>query len=204
MFYFEGTNICFSNGKKLPAAEWLCQQSMKNSLAFRGLSALCKKEALPETAPVPASVENGQLLFNTTNTESMICIALAFLRSQSIPVNLCENCGRFFVPQKRSDEKYCAYPPQSGEESCRKIGAANAFRKKNAQDAAYIQFQQKTKHLRYLKKQNRLSEAEYSRLFEAEKALLAQNRGKELPALPEQQEAPAPSLKKADMEAYLL
>ena len=36
----------------------------------------------------------------------------------------CANCGRYFVPDGRSDQIYCTYPsPQNKEKTCREIGA---------------------------------------------------------------------------------
>ncbi len=77
------------------------------------------------------------------------------------------------MPLKRSDEKYCPYPPLKGLKSCRKIGAAQAFRKKKALDKNYTLFLKNTKHLRYLKGKGALDSAEYERLYAIEKAALS-------------------------------
>lgn len=38
--------------------------------------------------------------------------------------NICENCGKLFIPTSRSDEKYCNYS-KKGEKSCREKGYLN-------------------------------------------------------------------------------
>ncbi len=46
-------------------------------------------------------------------------------------IKFCENCGRIFVPQNRSDTIYCDNPsPQNPKRSCREIGAQMRRKKK--------------------------------------------------------------------------
>lgn len=49
---------------------------------------------------------------------------------KNIKINICENCGQFFVPIRRSDEKYCNFNYLNGK-SCKDVGYEN---KVNADD----------------------------------------------------------------------
>ena len=56
------------------------------------------------------------------------------LDSHIYPVK-CKNCGEYFIPQKRSDTRYCNYPsPQNPEKTCKEIGAQLTWAKKEKTD----------------------------------------------------------------------
>lgn len=177
MTVFANQTIRIANGKEMPIAAYLCEISQKNSpagkAAYNGLCALLNGAPFPSCPAVSAFVQNGEMCFDTNDSETVVSLALFFLNETKGTVCQCESCGRFFVPLKRSDEKYCPYPPLKGLKSCRKIGAAQAFRKKKAQDENYTLFLKSTKHLRYLKGKGTLSDAEYERLYAIEKAALS-------------------------------
>ena len=46
------------------------------------------------------------------------------LFKKNIKINICENCGQYFVPIKRNDEKYCNFNYLNGK-SCRDVGYEN-------------------------------------------------------------------------------
>lgn len=177
MMVFTNQTIRVSNGKEMPIAAYLCEISQKNTpagkAAYNGLCALLNGAPLPSCPAVSAFIQNGEMCFDTNDSETLVSLALFFLSETNGTVCKCESCGRFFVPLKRSDEKYCPYPPQKGSKSCRKIGAAQAFRKKKALDENYTLFLKNTKHLRYLKGKGALDSAEYERLYAIEKAALS-------------------------------
>lgn len=177
MTVFANQTIRLSNGQEMPIAVYLCEISQKNSpagkAAYNGLSALLNGSPTPNCPAVSAFVQNGEMCFDTNDSETIVSLALFFLSETNGTVCQCESCGRFFVPLKRSDEKYCPYPPLKGLKSCRKIGAAQAFRKKKALDENYTLFLKNTKHLRYLKGKGALDSAEYERLYAIEKAALS-------------------------------
>ena len=48
---------------------------------------------------------------------------------ENININCCENCGEYFVPQSRSDEKYCDRPsPKNPDRTCKQYGAKKKYR----------------------------------------------------------------------------
>ena len=57
------------------------------------------------------------------------------IRKYKKNIRFCENCGRIFIPQKRSDAKYCDYPsPQDLARSCKDIGAQLRRKRKREND----------------------------------------------------------------------
>ena len=44
-------------------------------------------------------------------------------------IRKCENCGKYFIPESRSDEKYCSNPsPQNPNKTCKEYGAKKKYR----------------------------------------------------------------------------
>lgn len=52
---------------------------------------------------------------------SLISLDFANIQAHNIPINRCENCHRFFIPSKRSDEIYCDRIFKNGK-TCKKLG----------------------------------------------------------------------------------
>lgn len=66
---------------------------------------------------------------------SLLLFEMAHVYDRSIPIGRCKNCGQYFVPQKRSDTKYCNYPaPDNPEKTCKEIGAQNTWASKERTD----------------------------------------------------------------------
>jgi hypothetical protein len=55
------------------------------------------------------------------NLESMIYLEFFNVQKYGITFNKCENCGKYFVPEKRSDEKYCDNFFKDGK-TCKDVG----------------------------------------------------------------------------------
>ena len=56
--------------------------------------------------------------------EALLLVELSKIFEQKIEMKRCENCGRFFVPENRSDEIYCSNPsPQDFEKTCKQYGS---------------------------------------------------------------------------------
>ena len=50
--------------------------------------------------------------------------------TETIIVRKCQNCGEYFYPSYRSDEKYCdRTSPQDPDKTCKEYGARAAYRK---------------------------------------------------------------------------
>ena len=117
MFYFQDKYICFSNGKSALISEWICLKSNEKSpsgvLAYNGLLSLFEQQKPPEnTLDIKAVIDEGILKFKEDKEETMIDLVLSYIYMNKILIRRCENCGRFFTPLKRADEKYCMYPCQ--------------------------------------------------------------------------------------------
>lgn len=64
----------------------------------------------------------------------LLLLEYSRIRKRKKCIRFCENCGRIFVPQKRSDAIYCDQPsPQNPDRRCNEIGAQiRRQRKRNA------------------------------------------------------------------------
>ncbi len=48
---------------------------------------------------------------------------------KKICIKKCANCGKFFIPQSRTDEKYCNnISPQNHNKTCKEYGAKKTYR----------------------------------------------------------------------------
>lgn len=64
--------------------------------------------------------------------EDLATVTLLFIIQNGLHLNKCRNCGRFFIPQSRSDEIYCnGIAPQTVSEdtklSCKQYGTAHLW-----------------------------------------------------------------------------
>ncbi len=197
MFYFEQNYICFEDGTQHPLNRWLAQESLTDKKVFKLLCGAQKG-----SGKITAQYKDGQLWFDGDVAE----VAVGMLKILELPVNRCENCGRFFAPVSRTDEKYCGYP-QDGGETCRKIGAGKAFRKNNAQNEGYTEFMRHTKHLRYLKNKGKLSETAFKEQYEEAKKWLAEYRKGNPETVKIETKLPEPEVKpqtRENIASYLL
>lgn len=52
-------------------------------------------------------------------------------------IKICHNCGKYFIPSSRTDEKYCDNPsPQNSSKTCKEYGAKKTYRDKLNSDEA--------------------------------------------------------------------
>jgi len=67
--------------------------------------------------------ENNILTMNyeIKNLQSLVMLDYLKIYNANIPVKVCENCGKYFIPRIRSDEKYCNYQFKNGK-SCKETG----------------------------------------------------------------------------------
>ncbi len=70
---------------------------------------------------------NIKIAFSVSSLDSLLILDCLYCHQNDIRLNQCENCGRFFIPTTRSDEKYCPFRDDDGHE-CRKIGYENKIR----------------------------------------------------------------------------
>lgn len=66
----------------------------------------------------------GNLKYYFSDIINAIIFDMFALIDKNFPIKTCENCGNYFIPSKRSDEKYCDYPYENGK-TCKEIGYIN-------------------------------------------------------------------------------
>lgn len=71
--------------------------------------------------------KNGTVTVDTVQMKNFLQV-LTFeycrMKKENKPLKICENCGRYFIPQKRSDTIYCPAPsPQNPDKPCSEVGA---------------------------------------------------------------------------------
>ena len=70
-----------------------------------------------------------------TNWLSLLLAEYSHIRKRKKRIRFCANCGRIFVPQKRSDTIYCDGPaPQNMSRCCNEIGAQMRRKRKRGDD----------------------------------------------------------------------
>lgn len=66
---------------------------------------------------------------------AILVSSLLELARNSKTIRKCANCGRYFIPQKRSDTMYCdAVSPQSAEMTCKQYGSQRLWYEKQRND----------------------------------------------------------------------
>lgn len=60
--------------------------------------------------------------------KDLLSIFFNFFMENNITINKCKNCGKYFIPSNRTDEKYCDNPsPQNPSQTCKKYGAKRVY-----------------------------------------------------------------------------
>lgn len=74
-------------------------------------------------------------VYTIHSTFSLLQFEIAQCIHKEVDFNKCPNCGHLFVPEGRSDIRYCNYPsPQNPDKTCREIGAQIARSNKEKSD----------------------------------------------------------------------
>lgn len=74
-------------------------------------------------------------LYEIDTLEDIFNIYLSLLMENKFIINKCKNCGKYFIPDNRSDEKYCSNPsPQNSKKTCKEYGAKKTYRDKQNSD----------------------------------------------------------------------
>ncbi len=71
--------------------------------------------------------KNGTVMVDTVQMKNFLQV-LTFeycrMKKENKPLKICENCGKYFIPSKRSDSIYCPAPsPQNPDKPCSEVGA---------------------------------------------------------------------------------
>lgn len=71
--------------------------------------------------------KNGKVTVDTislTNFLQVLVFEACRMEKEHKPIKICANCGRYFIPPKRSHSIYCPAPsPQNPEKTCAEVGA---------------------------------------------------------------------------------
>ncbi|MDO5556387.1 MAG: DUF6076 domain-containing protein [Clostridia bacterium] len=76
-----------------------------------------------------------------SNDVSSICYAILeeLSKTENYPIKKCQNCGMYFIPNKRLDEIYCDYPKEKGK-TCREQGAILSYNKRLQDKTPYGEY----------------------------------------------------------------
>ena len=82
--------------------------------------------------------KNGDVTVETVNLINFLQVLIfeiCRMKKEHRLVKICENCGRYFIPPKRSDSIYCPAPsPQNPEKTCAEVGASLRWAEKRRTD----------------------------------------------------------------------
>lgn len=124
-----------------PLSELICEELGCIAFRSRVLCCLlsdeilnCAKSRRETIEPLLGSVkpscsflyegENIKIAYSISDLSSLLILDTLYCNQNGIRLNRCENCGHFFLPTTRSDEKYCPFRDADGRE-CRKVGYEN-------------------------------------------------------------------------------
>lgn len=94
--------------------------------------------------------ENLELLFDEINSndireiqqylckgyEELFNVMFYRLKLSGAKINKCQNCGKYFIPKVKSNEKYCdRTSPQNPDKTCKEYGANKTYREEVKSDA---------------------------------------------------------------------
>lgn len=69
--------------------------------------------------------------YEINNLKDILSIYFNFFIQENICIRKCANCGKYFIPVNRTDEKYCDNPsPQNLNKTCKEYGAKKIYRDK--------------------------------------------------------------------------
>ncbi len=127
--------------KDAPLPELICEELGFVAIRARVLCCLlsdellnCAKSRREIIEPLLGSVklscsflyegEDIKIAYSISDLSSLLILDTLYCNQNGIRLNKCENCGHFFLPTTRSDEKYCPFRDADSRE-CRKVGYEN-------------------------------------------------------------------------------
>lgn len=67
--------------------------------------------------------------YEVNSLKDILNIYFNYFIQENIYIKKCANCGKYFIPTSRTDEKYCNNPsPQNPNKTCKEYGAKKAYR----------------------------------------------------------------------------
>ena len=84
-----------------------------------------------DEAILKEKVENIKFIqiYQFNNIIELLNLTFINLINQNVHINFCHNCENFFIPENRTDEKYCnRISPQNPNKTCKEYGAKKTYR----------------------------------------------------------------------------
>ena len=123
-------------------------------------------------------------VYTVNSLLSLLAFEYSHLKENKILIKKCKNCGRYFIPKKRSDTIYCQWiSPQDVTRTCRQIGAQIAMQNRINEDETAKAYRKKYQSLN-MAYQREQDEALRKRHFDKREKfkILGQQKKKELKA----------------------
>ena len=104
----------------------------------------------------------------TSNKLTSICFTILdqLVRQENLPIKVCQNCGRYFIPTFRQNEIYCDLPNVDKSATCREKGASETYKKSLESSPALLlyrrTYQQKVMAV-YRNKENKQLKKEFEK-----------------------------------------
>lgn len=124
-FFIENNQITLANNMLLS-----CYKNLKEKTKKEHLS---DDEVYSELFEMNKNLLKGNEIFTLRNYEisslkDLFCVFFNYLLENNITINKCKNCGKYFIPANRTDEKYCEnISPQNSNKTCKEIGSKLSF-----------------------------------------------------------------------------
>lgn len=124
-FFIENNQITLANNMLLS-----CYKNLKEKTKKEHLS---DDEVYSELFEMNKNLLKSNEIFTLRNYEisslkDLFCVFFNYLLENNITINKCKNCGNYFIPANRTDEKYCEnISPQNSNKTCKEIGSKLSF-----------------------------------------------------------------------------
>lgn len=84
------------------------------------------------------SMDKINLIYEIDDILTALIIDVSKIIENNVIIKMCENCGKFFMPENRSDEIYCRRTsPQDSKRTCKEYGSRKLWYDKLKQDEAF-------------------------------------------------------------------
>lgn len=78
-----------------------------------------------------------QPVYTIDALDTMLLLELSKICEKEVKISKCQNCGKYFIPESRTDEIYCNRPsPQNPQMTCKKYGSKRLWYDKIKSDEA--------------------------------------------------------------------
>lgn len=124
-FYIDDNKVILANDMLLSCYKNLKEQTKKEHLS--------DNEVYSQLFEMNQDLIKKNEIFTLRNYEisslkDLFCVFFNYLLENNITINKCKNCGKYFIPANRTDEKYCEnVSPQNANKTCKEIGAKLSF-----------------------------------------------------------------------------